>query len=94
LSVLAKSARALGLDQKTAFTAAAHALGDAIVSWRDGDDSLDALLHEAATPGGIAATVMDSMDAEGYSRIVQLALRAGMDRARKNAKTRRASPKK
>jgi pyrroline-5-carboxylate reductase len=91
LAALAKSARSLGLDQKTASTAAAHALGDAIISWRDGEDSLDALLHEAATPGGIAATVMDSMEADGYSRIVQRALRSGVDRARKNANARRAS---
>jgi len=91
LASLAQSARSLGLDQKTAFTAAAHALGDAIISWRDGEDSLDALLHEAATPGGIAATVMNSMEAEGYSRIVRRALRAGVERARKNATTPRAS---
>ena len=91
LASLAQSARSLGLDQKTAFTAAAHALGDAIISWRDGEDSLDALLHEAATPGGIAATVMNSMEAEGYSRIVRRALGAGVQRARKNATTPRAS---
>ena len=91
LASLAQSARSLGLDQKTAFTAAAHALGDAIISWRDGEGSLDALLHEAATPGGIAATVMNSMEAEGYSRIVRRALRSGVQRARKNATTPRAS---
>ena len=91
LASLAQSACSLGLDQKTAFTAAAHALGDAIISWRDGEGSLDALLHEAATPGGIAATVMNSMEAEGYSRIVRRALRAGVMRARKNATTPRPS---
>jgi pyrroline-5-carboxylate reductase len=91
LAALAKSARSLGLDQRTAFTAAAHALGDAIISWRNGEESLDAQLHEAATPGGIAATVMNSMEAEGYSRIVRRALRAGVERARKNATMRRAS---
>ncbi len=93
LASLAQSACSLGLDQKTAFTAAAHALGDAIIAWRDGQDSLDALLHEAATPGGIAATVMNSMEAEGYSRIVRRALRAGLERARKNATMPHASRK-
>jgi pyrroline-5-carboxylate reductase len=91
LATLAESARALGLDRKAAFTAAAHALGDAIVSWRDGEDSLDALLNEAATPGGIAATVMNSMEAAGYSRIIRKALRAGVTRARKNSRRRKAS---
>ncbi|HST10228.1 MAG TPA: NAD(P)-binding domain-containing protein [Terriglobales bacterium] len=91
LATLAQSAETLGLDRKTAFTAAAHALGDAIVSWRGGEDTLDALLHEAATPGGIAATVMHSMDAAGYSRIIQKALGAGVERARKNAKGLKAS---
>jgi pyrroline-5-carboxylate reductase len=89
LAALAKSAHSLGLDRRTAFTAAAHALGDAIISWRNGEESLDALLHEAATPGGIAAAVMSSMESEGYSRIMQRALRAGVDRARKNAKPQR-----
>jgi pyrroline-5-carboxylate reductase len=88
LASLAQSARTLGLDRKTAFTAAAHALGDAIISWRDGEDSLDALLQEAATPGGIAARVMNSMDADGYSRIIVRGLRAGVALARKNAKRR------
>jgi pyrroline-5-carboxylate reductase len=86
LAALAQSARTLGLDRKTAFIAAAHALGDAIISWRNGQESLDALLHEAATPGGIAATVMNSMDAGGYAKIIERALRAGMNRARENAK--------
>ncbi len=86
LGVLAQSARTLGLDRKTALIAAAHALGDAIISWRNGQESLDALLREAATPGGIAATVMNSMDADGYPRIIERGLRAGMNRARKNAK--------
>jgi pyrroline-5-carboxylate reductase len=94
LASLAQSARLLGLDQKTAFTAAAHALGDAIISWRNGRESLDALLREAATPGGIAATVMNSMDADGYSRIIERGLRAGLNRARKNAKLQPASRNK
>jgi len=86
LASLAQSGRTLGLDRKTAFIAAAHALGDAIISWRNGQEPLDALLREAATPGGIAATVMNSMDADGYASIIERGLRAGVNRARKNAK--------
>lgn len=86
LAALAKAAQKLGLDRKTAFTAAAHSLADGIISWREGRDSLDALLHEAATPGGIAATVMSAMNAAGHSKIVESGLRAGVARARKNAK--------
>jgi pyrroline-5-carboxylate reductase len=86
LAALAKAAQRLGLDRKTALAAAAHSLADGIVSWREGRDSLDALLHEAATPGGIAATVMKAMDDAGHSKIVERGLRAGIARARKNAK--------
>lgn len=85
LATLAEAARKLGLDRKSALTAAAHALADGIVSWRDGDVSLKRLLHEAATPGGIAATVMSAMDARGYRRVVEQGLRAGLVRARRNA---------
>jgi pyrroline-5-carboxylate reductase len=88
LAALAQAGRTVGLDRETAFIAAAHALGDAIISWRNGQESLDALLREAATPGGIAATVMNSMDADGYSRIIERGLRAGVVLARKNAKRR------
>jgi pyrroline-5-carboxylate reductase len=86
LAALAGAARDLGLDRKTAVTAAAHALADGILSWREGDLSLDALLREAATPGGIAAATMAKMDRSGYRRIVQRGLQAGMNRANKNAK--------
>jgi pyrroline-5-carboxylate reductase len=86
LEALARAAARLGLDRKAAFTAAAHALADGIVSWREGNVSLKNLLHEAATPGGIAATVMDAMNAGGYTRAVELGLRAGLVRARANAK--------
>jgi pyrroline-5-carboxylate reductase len=85
LAALAKAAQKLGLDRRTAFSAAAHSLADGIVSWREGRDSLVALLQEAATPGGIAATVMKAMDAAGHSRIIERGLRAGVARARKNA---------
>ena len=88
VKTLATAAHQLGLDRKTAFAAAAHALADAIHSWRDGDESLDALLHEAATPGGVAATVMKTMDDSGYARIVRNALRAGRARAQANARLR------
>ena len=55
LSALAEAAENLGLDRKTALTAAAHALADGVLAWRDSGISLRALLNEAATPGGIAA---------------------------------------
>ncbi len=85
LSALAEAAGNLGLDRKTALTAAAHALADGVLAWRESNLSLDALLNEAATPGGIAATTMAKMDQSGYRRSVRLGLRAGMSRAAKNA---------
>lgn len=85
LATLANAARRLGLDNRTAMAAAAHALADGIIAWREGNVSLDALLHEAATPGGIAASVMEGMERAGYTRAVTRGLKAGMDRARKNA---------
>lgn len=89
LDAMARAAHSLGLDEKMARVAAAHALGDAILAWRDGEESLDALLVEAATPAGIAATVMNSMDGDGYQKIVRRALMAGVTRARQNAKASR-----
>jgi pyrroline-5-carboxylate reductase len=86
LAALAEAAQKLGLDRKTALIAAAHALADGVLAWRESDVSLDALLNEAATPGGIAAATMAKMDQSGYKRSVQLGLQAGMDRAKKNAK--------
>jgi pyrroline-5-carboxylate reductase len=86
LGALAQAAQNLGLDRRTAFAAAAHALGDGVVSWREGKESLEDLLHEAATPGGIAAAVMNAMDEKKYPKIIEGALRAGVARARKNAK--------
>ena len=86
LAILAQAAEKLGLDRKTAFTAASHALADGIVAWREGEESLEHLLQEAATPGGIAATVMNSMNSDRYAQIVERALRSGLARARKNAK--------
>ncbi len=87
LATLARAAESLGLDRKTALTAAAHALADGILAWREGSFSLDELLHEAATPGGIASATMKEMDRSGYNRAVQRGLQAGMDRARRNAKS-------
>ncbi len=87
LSALAEAAGKLGLDRKTALTAAAHALADGVLAWRESILSLDSLLNEAATPGGIAASTMAKMDQSGYKRSVQLGLQAGMSRAAKNAKS-------
>jgi pyrroline-5-carboxylate reductase len=86
LAGLAEAAQTVGLDRRTALTAAAHALADGILAWREGSTSLDELLHEAATPGGIAAATLASMDTSGYKRAVLRGLQAGMDRARKYAK--------
>jgi pyrroline-5-carboxylate reductase len=86
LAALSEAAQKIGLDHKTAITASAHALGDGIQAWRDGSISLDDLLQEAATPGGVAAATLASMDKAGYARAVQKGLRAGLDRARRYAK--------
>jgi pyrroline-5-carboxylate reductase len=86
LDALAAAAEKLGLDRKTALTAASHALADGILTWRESNISLHTLLHEAATPGGISATTLVSMDKSGYQRVVERGLRAGMARATKNAK--------
>src|SRR5207249_4116955 len=86
LATLADAAEKLGLRRKTALTAAAHALADSILCWREAQASLRDLLDDAATPGGIAATVMSSIDAAGYKRIVERSLRQGLMRARRNAK--------
>jgi pyrroline-5-carboxylate reductase len=86
LATLAHAAERLGLNRKTALAAAAHALADGIAAWREGDDSVEALMEEAATPGGIAATVMSTMDKRGHPKHVAAALHAGMTRARKNAR--------
>jgi pyrroline-5-carboxylate reductase len=86
LAALAGAAEKLGLSRQVALLAAAHALADGIVSWRDGEGSLRSLLHEAATPGGIAEATMAAMDASGYARSIALGLRAGMARARGDAR--------
>lgn len=86
LVALADAAQNVGLDRKHALAAAAHALADGIVAWRVGDVSLKELLQEAATPGGIAATVMNAMDEAGYQQTVERGLRAGLARAKANAR--------
>ncbi len=86
LAALAGAAEKLGLDRKTALTAAAHALADGILAWRESSISLDELLYEAATPGGISAATLATMDKSGYKRLVEEGLQAGMNRAKRNAK--------
>jgi pyrroline-5-carboxylate reductase len=87
LAALAKGARDAGLDDKIALVAAAHALGDGILYWRESGLSLEELLEEAATPGGIAAATMAAMDKAGYGQAVAKGLAAGIGQARRNAKT-------
>jgi len=86
LATLAASAQRLGLNRQTALTAAAHALADGILYWRESKIPLDRLLNEAATPGGIAATTLNALDSSGYERIIKEGLRAGTARARRNAR--------
>jgi pyrroline-5-carboxylate reductase len=86
LAALAAAAQKAGLDRKTALLAAAHALADGILAWREGKHSLEALLEEAATPGGIAATTAAAMDAAGYRRAVGQGVAAGLRRARAHAR--------
>jgi pyrroline-5-carboxylate reductase len=85
LATLATAAQDAGLDRTTALTAAAHALSDGISYWRESRSDLADLLHEAATPGGIAATTMAAMDKSGYARVVRNGVRAGIEQARRNA---------
>lgn len=86
LAVLAKSAENAGLGRETALIAAAHALSDGIAYWRQSGLSLEELLHEAATPGGIAAATMEAMNESGYARSVERGIKAGIRRARQNAR--------
>jgi len=92
LATLAAAAANAGLDRKTSLIAAAHALADGIAAWREGNISLDALLQEAATPGGIAATVVETMNRAGYATVVERGLAAGLSVAKKNARRVQASP--
>lgn len=85
LKTLAGAARSAGLDPKTALIAAVHALSDGIEYWRQSGETLEDLLAEAATPGGIAAATMAAMDQAGYKRAVVRGISAGIAQARKNA---------
>jgi pyrroline-5-carboxylate reductase len=85
LATLARAAQEAGLDRNTALLASAHALADGVIAWRDGKHSLESLLEEAATPGGIAAATATAMDAAGYGRAVRQGMAAGLRRARANA---------
>jgi len=82
VATLARAAQRLGLPRKIALIAATHALADGILAWREDDTPLDRLLDEAATPGGISSTVIESMNRAGYRRAVQKGLVAGVSRAR------------
>ena len=86
LATLADAAQAAGLDRKTALTAGAHAFAEAILYWRESGQTLDDLLQESATPGGIAAATMEAMKKAGYEKAVAAGLRAGIRRARLNAR--------
>jgi pyrroline-5-carboxylate reductase len=85
LATLAAAARAAGLDRRMALLASAHALADGIVAWREGDDSLEQLMEEATTPGGIAAATIAASDKAGYARGVRRGIAGGLRRARANA---------
>ena len=96
LATLASAAQRTGLDRKTALTAAAHALADGIHYWRKSALTVDELLQEAVTPGGIAAASMAAMDKAGYRQAVHKGIQAGITQARRNAasqKTRKATRK-
>jgi pyrroline-5-carboxylate reductase len=95
LATLASAAQRAGLDPKTALTAAAHALADGIHYCRESALSVDQLLREAVTPGGIAAASMAAMDKAGYRQAVEKGIKAGISQARSNAvslKTRKTTP--
>jgi pyrroline-5-carboxylate reductase len=85
LATLARTGQAAGLDRNTALLASAHALADGIIAWRDGNDSLESLLEEAVTPGGIAAATVNKTDVAGYGRAIRQGVGAGLRRARANA---------
>ena len=86
LAVLADAARDAGLDRNTALVAAAHALCDSVLYWRESGLNVKDLLREAATPGGTAAATLSAMDEAGYARAVQKGMEAGIAQARRNAK--------
>ncbi|HEV2114373.1 MAG TPA: pyrroline-5-carboxylate reductase dimerization domain-containing protein [Terriglobales bacterium] len=86
LAALSRAGEKLGLDRQTALAAAAHALAGGVMAFTEAKLPLEELIHEAATPGGIAAKVMKTMDEAGYYRIIERGVRAGVARARANAR--------
>jgi len=87
LGSLAQAAQEAGLERATAFTVAAHAVGDAVTYWREiGFPNPAYLLKEAATPGGTAEATVAAMKRAGFDKIVARGLRAGIRRARNYAK--------
>lgn len=86
LATLARTAQDTGLDQKTALTAAAHALADAILYWRESGQKLSLLLQESATPGGTTAATLAAISAAGYKRAIERGLEAGIRQAQANAR--------
>lgn len=85
LAARIRAARKIGLSARTASVAVAHALVEGARAPGEGDASLEELMVEAATPGGIAAGVLDTLRAGAYERLVERAFRAGLARARKIA---------
>jgi pyrroline-5-carboxylate reductase len=83
LAARIRAARRLGLSARTAFLAAAHGLTGGVRALQENPAALQALLAEAATPGGIAAETIRAMRAGGYERLVERAYRAGVARARR-----------
>jgi pyrroline-5-carboxylate reductase len=88
VNALARAAHKLGLNARAARIAAAHALADGIQEWRETGAALEALIKEAATPGGIAAAVMAAKDQAGYQTMLERSLRVGVQRARQMRTTR------
>jgi pyrroline-5-carboxylate reductase len=86
LAALSRAGQKLGLDRQTALAAAAHALAGGVMAFTAGKLPLEKLIHEAATPGGIAARVMKTMDEAGYYHSIARGVRAGVAQARANAR--------
>jgi pyrroline-5-carboxylate reductase len=86
LAALARAGEKLGLPRRIALAAAAHGLAGGVTAFTESRLPLEKLIHEAATPGGIAAAVMRTMDAAGYYRVIERGVRAGVERARANAR--------
>ena len=85
LAARIRAAHRIGLSARTAFLAAAHGLAEGVRAVAEARASLEELLAEAATPGGIAAEVLRTLRAGGYERLVERAYRAGLAHARRAA---------